>query len=191
MKKRVFIVHGWAAGPDREWFPWLTSELAPMDVDVIIPAMPDSLHPQIDAWVGHLRKTVGTLRDTDIFVGHSIGCQTIMRYLEHERGASIKGLIFVAGWFTLRNLENEEEEIIARPWVTTPIDLGAVKCATGSITAIFSDTDPYVEFEENKKIFESQLGAHILVEHDKGHFSEDNSIYELPIVRDQIFSLLN
>lgn len=191
MKQRVFVVHGWAAAPDREWFPWLTAALAPSGVEVIIPAMPDPLRPRIDTWVAHLRQTVGTVRDTDIFVGHSIGCQTIMRYLESEKGATIKGLICVAGWFTLHNLENKEEELIAQPWVIAPIDLDVVKLAARSIIAIFSDTDPYVALEENKRLFEDKLGACCIVEHNKGHFSEDNSIYELPVVRDQILSLLN
>lgn len=181
-------MHGWGAAPDKEWFPWLVAELVPRGVDVFVPAMPDANHPQIDAWVSCLRQTVGAVRDTDIFVGHSIGCQTILRYLQNERTPA-RGLICVAGWFTLRNLENEEEESIAKPWVETPIDFDAVRRVAGPVTAIFSDSDPYVELSENKDIFERCLGARIIVEHNKGHFSEDNSIYELPVVLDSIIPL--
>lgn len=191
MKQRVFVVHGWAATPDMEWFPWLKNELERRGVEVFIPMMPDTYCPVIDAWVDTLRDTVGTLRETDMFVGHSIGCQTIMRYLERETGDAIKGFICVAGWFTLRNLENEVEELIAKSWVEAPIDFDAVRRIAGPITAIFSDTDPYVELSHNRDIFEHQLGARIIIEHDKGHFSEDNDIYELPVVRDCIFELLN
>lgn len=190
MKQRVFIVHGWGASPEQEWFPWLVRELAPQGIEVIVPVMPNTMSPQIDAWVAYLVKIVGVLRDTDIFVGHSIGCQAILRYLAMEHETSIRGLICVAGWFTLKNLENDEEVRIARPWLETPIDFDAVKRIAGPIIAIFSDTDPYVELAENRELFEQRLGAHIIVEHNKGHFSEDNNIYELPVVRDCIFELL-
>lgn len=190
MRRRVFVIHGWGAGPDRGWFPWLRHALEGYDVDVIIPAMPDTNHPTIAAWVGALQGAIGEPRSTDIFVGHSIGCQTILRYLAQERAAQSAGLICVAGWFTLRNLENKEEELIAAPWLSEAIDFDAVRQRTGPITAIFSDTDPYVALTENRDIFERALGAQSIIEHNMGHFSEDNNVYELPVVRDQIVALL-
>lgn len=190
MRRRVFVIHGWGAGPEREWFPWLRYELERYDVDVIIPAMPDTNHPVIATWVNALQGVIGKPRSTDIFVGHSIGCQAILRYFAQERTAQSAGLICVAGWFTLRNLENEEEESIAAPWLSESIDFDAVRQRTGPITAIFSDTDPYVALTENRDIFERALGAQSIIEHNMGHFSEDNNIYELPVVRDQIVALL-
>lgn len=189
MKQRVFIVHGWGATPEREWFPWLVAELTSEGVEPIVPSMPDTNHPQIGAWVAHLRQVVGDACDTDIFVGHSIGCQTILRYLQ-ERNVPTKGLIFVAGWFTLCNLENDEEASIVKPWLETPVDFNAVRRVAGPITAVFSDTDPYVDLSENKGIFERCLGAQIMIEYGKGHFSEDDAIYELPVARDRIIQLI-
>ena len=86
--------------------------------------------------------------------------------------------------------ETGEEWAIAKPWLDTPIDLAMVKRTAGSITAIFSESDPYVDLAINRDMFEQQLGARIIIEHDKGHFSEDNGIYELPIVRDTILTLI-
>lgn len=190
MQRRIFVVHGWDAAPDREWFPWLRGQLEKHGFEVIIPAMPDTEHPVIDAWVETLSAVVGPLRESDIFIGHSIGCQTILRLLQRQE-SSVAGLICVAGWFTLRNLENDEEERIARPWVETPIDFAAVSRVVRRTIAIFSDTDPYVELASNQEVFERQLGAAIIVEHDKGHFSETNGIYELPVVRDMVLQLAN
>lgn len=191
MKQRVFVVHGWSASPEREWFPWLRDQLQAQNVEVLIPAMPDTNHPTIDAWVGALRESVGDLQDTDIFVGHSIGCQTILRYLEREATRPIGGFISVAGWITLQNLENREEEAIAKPWLETPINFGAVREMLGRSVAIFSDNDPYVPLQENMTIFAQQLGVQVIVEHDKGHFSEDSDIFELPIVRDTILAFIH
>lgn len=191
MKQRVFIVHGWGASPEREWFPWLKDQLQAQDIEVFIPAMPDTNHPTIETWIGTLHEAVGDLRDTDIFVGHSIGCQTILRYLEQEASRPIKGFISVAGWMTLQNLENKEEEEIAKPWLETPIDFDVVRERVQRSIAIFSDNDPYVPLQENMDVFAQQLGAQVIVEHGKGHFSEDSNIFELPIVRDTILAFIH
>ena len=190
MKQRIFIVHGWSAAPDREWFPWLADQLEPYGLAVHIPAMPDTMRPTIDEWVGALHTEIGELRSTDILVGHSIGCQTILRYLElYGDGVSVP-VIFVAGWFSLQGLENAEEEDIARPWLDTAINLAFVRERCRPLYGILSDNDPYVELDENKRLFEDRLGGFVTVMHDMGHFSEAAGIYELPIVRDSILKFI-
>ncbi|MBU1255325.1 alpha/beta hydrolase, partial [Patescibacteria group bacterium] len=114
--------------------------------------------------------------------GHSIGCQAILRYLESLDNKKIGGIIFVAGFFKLTNLETEEEKEIAKPWLETPIDFDKVKKVTNKITAIFSDNDSFVPLEVNKKIFEEKLEAKIIIEQNKGHFNEDSGIFEIPVV---------
>ena len=51
---------------------------------VEVPVMPNTSKPEINAWVSHLKKIVGELNEDTYFIGHSIGCQTIMRFLERE-----------------------------------------------------------------------------------------------------------
>ncbi len=191
MKRRVFIIHGWDSFPGDAWLPWLKGELSSHGYDVIVPAMPTPLIPMIDAWVGHLREVVGDLRASDIFVGHSVGCQAILRYLEPQSDASVAvPVVCVAGWFTLNGLETEDERQIARPWLETPIDFATVKKVCNPLHVILSDDDPYVALDETKRIFETALGGHVLVQHGMGHFSiEHGGVRELPIVRDIILGL--
>lgn len=80
-------------------------------------------------------------------------------------------VILVAGWFTLTNLEKEEEQALSS-WVNTPMDFTKVKSHAEKFIAILSDSDPYVPLAENRRVFEEQLGAQIFVEHNKGHFNE-------------------
>ena len=47
--------------------------------------------------------------------------------------------------------------------------------------AIFSDNDPLVPITDSK-IFEKELGAKIIIENNKGHFSGSDGITELPVV---------
>lgn len=181
MKKRVFIIHGWDGYPEEGWFPWLKRELESSGFEVRVPAMPEPAVPKIEAWVSHLAQVVGEPDEQTFFVGHSIGCQTIMRYLEDlPADKRVGGAVFVAGFFILSGLETEEEKVIAKPWIETPIDFDKVKAAATSFVVIFSENDPVVPLEENKKRFETNLAAKIIIKDGKGHFSGSDGVTELP-----------
>ena len=188
MTKRAFIIHGWNGYPDEGWFPWLKNELEQKGFQVQVPAMPESAEPKIEARVSHLSKIVGDVDENTYFVGHSIGCQTILRYLESlPADKKVGGVAFVAGWFTLMNLKTDEEKEIAKPWLETPIDFEKVKQHTKKFFAVFSDNDDVVQ-QENKKLFEEQLSAKTAIEHDKGHFSGGDEVKELPVILETILS---
>ena len=181
MSKRAIIIHGWDGHPEEGWFPWLKLELEARGYEVTVPTMPETNHPKIEAWVSFLTEMVGTPDENTILIGHSIGCQTIVRYLETlSANVKIDRAIFVAGWFTL-TLESEAEEIIAKPWLETPIDFVKVKSHTNNFFALFSGNDPVVP-AENQQLFAEKLGAKIKVESNKGHFSGGDGVTTLPTV---------
>ena len=186
MTKRTYIIHGWDGYPDEGWFPWLKTELEKNGFQVHIPAMPEPAEPKIEAWVSHLSKIVGDVDENTFFVGHSIGCQTILRYLESlPVDKKVAGAVFVAGWFILSDLETQEEKVIGKPWLETPIDFAKVKQHTTKFFAVFSDDDEVVPME-NRKLFEVRLGAKTALEHSKGHFSGSDGVKELPVVLEAI-----
>ena len=188
MTKRAFIIHGWDGYPDEGWFPWLKTELEKKGFQVHVPAMPESAEPKIEAWVSHLSKTVGDVDKNTYFVGHSIGCQTILRFLESlPADKKVGGATFVAGWFTLMNLKTDEEKEIAKPWLETPIDFDKIKQHTKKFFSVFSDDDEVVP-KENKKLFEERLGAKTATEHAKRHFSGSDGVKELPVILEAILS---
>lgn len=178
--KRVFIVHRWSGGGKDDWLPWLKKELEKLDYEVFVPEMPDRDTPVIEKWVKHLSDIVDVPDSKTYFIGHSIGCQTILRYLENIK-VSVGGAIFVAGWFNLENMETDAEKEIARPWIKNNIDLGKVRKVLKKSTLIISDNDPYGCFEENKKKF-AELGSKIVVLHNAGHITEDDGYKKLPEV---------
>ncbi len=186
MTKRLFIVHGWDFNPQMHWYPWLKKELEKKGFNVIVPEMPHTSEPEINAWVSHLKKVVGTLDEETYFIGHSIGCQTIMRLLEKEDyNSKIGKMVFVAGWFKLNNLEDEEVKKIAHPWINTPINFDKVKEKTTKLTVFLSSNEPYNYVEENKIIFEEKLKARVIVLKNRGHFTEDNGVTEIKEVLDE------
>ncbi|MEK7460897.1 MAG: alpha/beta fold hydrolase [Patescibacteria group bacterium] len=187
MQKRVIIVHGWDGYPEEGWFPWLKRELEARHFEVDVPQMPAAGTPRIEAWVPHLAKII-TWSDQETFlIGHSIGCQTILRALEIlPVGRHIKAAVLVAPFLEFLTLGDKTvdvtaEEAIATPWLTTPIDYERVRQQVDQIVAIFSDDDPYVPLA-NVQLFEDRLNAETIVVPKMGHFSGGDGTIEIPLV---------
>ncbi len=189
--KRAFIIHGWDGYPEEGWFPWLKAELEQRGFAVEVPRMPHPAEPTIDDWVGHLAKLVGEPDENTYLIGHSMGCQTILRYLASLEDKRVGGAILVAGFFELAPLETDEEKAIAEPWLETPIDFAKVKATTSNITVILSDNDEWVPLERNKELFEQCLSPKITVEHGRGHFSGSSGIKELSAALEAIEQYVN
>lgn len=186
--KRVFIIHGWEGSPEEPLHKWLKKELEARGFEVIVPEMPNPEKPEINAWVRKLKEIVKEPDENTYLIGHSIGCQTILRYLETlSENTKIKSAILIAPWFKLQGIEESEEEI-AKPWIETPINLDKLKSHVNSIVCIFSTNDPYVPLSD-REIFRQALKAKIIVEHERGHFTEEDNVGELPVVIDEIREL--
>lgn len=182
MSKRAFIIHGWDGYPEEGWFPWLKQNLEKRGFAVHVPAMPQPGEPTMKTWVPKLGELVGEPDEHTYLVGHSIGCQVILRYLASLQDKRIGAAVLVAGFFVLRPLETVEEEKILKPWIETLIDFTKIRQATDNITAIFSDNDQWVPLEQNIALFKQNLGDKITVitERNKQHFSGSSGITKLP-----------
>jgi hypothetical protein len=184
MTKRVFIVHGWEGYPEEGWFPWLKRELEAKGFEVFVPQLPDAKNPKIYNWVPKLAEVIGVADEQTYFVGHSMGCQTIARYIETlPEGIKVGGAVFVAGFFKRLTGLGDDPELreIDKHWLQTPIDLKKVRSHLNKSVAIFSHNDPYVPLD-NQDDFRDKLGSEIIIEHGMGHFSGSNGVTELPIV---------
>lgn len=189
--KRVFIVHGWDGFPEENWFPWLKHELELRGFEVFVPQLPKPDLPEINSWVSKLSETVGSPDRETYFVGHSIGCQTIARYIESlSDDTKIGGIVFVAGFFKrLSNLEDDEDvRRVAKQWLETPLDFSKVRNHIPESVAVFSDNDQYVPLD-NQDEFRDKLGSKIIVEHHKGHFNTKAGVIELPVVLEELLNM--
>lgn len=191
--KRVIIVHGWDGYPQEGWFPWLKTELEKRNFEVLVPQLPQPKVPRIENWVPKLTETVGTPDENTYLVGHSMGCQTIARYLETlPENVTVGGVVFVAGFFkrlTKIQEEGEETVAIAHEWLETPLDLQRVKSHLSGSIAVFSDNDPFVPLD-NADDFRDKLGSEVIIKKGMGHFSgKRDNIFELPIALESILKL--
>jgi len=189
--KTAYLIHGWSGKPDDPILAWLRDELERTGWTVVAPEMPDRHEPKIESWVGALNAIVKPTAET-VLVGHSVGCQAVMRYLaQTPPGTRIAGLVLIAPWMqldeeTIRE-EGPESVAIAKPWVETPIDFSAIKVRTAQTVAIFSDDDPFVPLAQ-KELFERELGARTIVEQGMGHFSRGDGVREVPSVLEAVRS---
>ncbi|MDD5415479.1 MAG: alpha/beta fold hydrolase [Candidatus Daviesbacteria bacterium] len=182
MNKRVIIVHGWGGSSQNGWISWARKKLEKR-YEVLVPDLPDTNYPKIEKWVPYLAQLMSEVRESDILIGHSMGCQTIMRFLQDlPEGQKVGRVILVAGFGSFLKGLTEAEWQVARSWIDTPLDLNKVRDKADSFVAVFSDNDPFVPLEENRKIFETKLGARIIIEKGQGHFNKNT----LPILLDLI-----
>ncbi|OGN09530.1 MAG: hypothetical protein A3C61_02535 [Candidatus Yanofskybacteria bacterium RIFCSPHIGHO2_02_FULL_39_10] len=189
--KRVFIIHGWGGNSGEEWLVWLKKELETRSFEVIVPDMPDTNKPNIEKWTSQLRQIVELSDEDTYFVGHSIGCQAIMRYIEKlSNSEKVGGVVFVAGWFNLTDETWDEiyTKEIAYEWLNTPIDFDKIKQHTNNFLEIASDNDPYVALS-NSELFRINLGAKIIILKQKGHISGEDGVTELPIVLEELLKI--
>lgn len=169
--KKAIIIHGWDGNPNEPLHRYVRGILEKLGYRVIVPKMPNPEVPVIKDWIEQIETSIDP--ETSLMIGHSIGCQAILRYIEHTR-KSVDKVILIAPWMKLdeNTLKEEGEEVIeiARPWEETPINFDLVKDLAKEFFAIFSDNDPYVPLSE-KDFFEEKLGAKTYLEKNQGHFT--------------------
>jgi len=179
--KRAIIVHCWEGYPGYCWYPWVKKELEALGFQVEVPAFPDAENPKMSEWLSMLKEKAGQPDEDLYLIGHSIGCATIMRYLESlEENEKVGGAVFVAGYS--ENIGFDE----LQNFFENPIDLEKIKTkAKNGFVAIHSDDDPYVDLKY-ADIFKEKLGAEIIIKPGAKHFSgaiEGEEAYlELPEV---------
>lgn len=187
--KRVIIIHCWEGYPEYCWYPWVKKELEAKGFKVQIPTFPDTEKPKMKDWLAMLKEVADEPDENLYLIGHSLGCATIVRYLEtFNEDQKIGGAVFVAG-FT-ESLGYDETQ----SFFETPMDLEKIKTKSkNGFVAIQSDNDPYVDLK-HAGILKEKLGAEIIIKHNAKHFSGtiegENSCLELPEVVESVEKLV-
>lgn len=189
--KTIYLIHGWGGNPNGDWYKWLVNELKINGITAYAPEMPDTFNPTIKKWIGKLNEVIKNPDEDTYFVGHSIGCQAIMRYLEQlPKNIKIGGVIFVAGWFNLTDDTWDEDytKEIADEWINTPINFNKIKQHTKIFVDIASDNDPYVPLTDIK-LFKERLNAEVITLKGKGHISGEDGVKEFPLLLNKILEI--
>lgn len=181
--RRVFIIHGYQGAPYHGWRPWLQKELRDRGFRVFVPAMPSPNSPSEKEWVKKIALLAGEPTHHDFFVGHSLGCIAILRFLEKLKpGEKVGGVILVAGFTDDLGMEDLSS------FYRAPIGWGEIRSHCAKFVAVISDNDRYVPLAHGKS-FELNLGAEVVVQHNMGHFSGNEGVVELPVVLEKLLEV--
>lgn len=181
--KRVFIIHGWEASPESNWFPWLKEELEKKRFSVQVPAMPNTMKPTLNSWLKHLQSIIREPDENTYLVGHSLGVITILRYLESlPSEKKVGGIVLVAGFpepISYDELNN---------FFITPLDYQKVRSSAGEVVAIHSENDPHVPLK-NGEILKEKIGAKLLIVQNAGHLNAEDGFIELSIILESLLEM--
>ena len=166
-KKKVIYVHGFGGPKENNWEDWLAVKVRENDFDFIRLSMPSPMYPEVNEWLTYLTAQNIEVDEDTYFIGHSLGCITIARYLEKlPSNAVAGGCVFIAGFCSLPLIP------LLADFCTLPLDFSEVKKHSEAFVVILSDNDHYIPRESSEE-FGGKLEARIIVEHNKGHFEED------------------
>ena len=185
--KRAYIIHRWGGDSTSDWVPWLREELEEKGITAVAPDMPNPNAPTIAEWTSMLNNLITAPDQETCIIGHSVGCQAIVRYLSSlPENEAIGKAVFVAPWTQLTNVDESAKEPVMQ-WTDSPIDWEGAKKHCKSFIVIYSDNDPKVS-EENAKDFGNKLGAKLILEENRGHFRDEDDVTQLPIMLKEILS---
>ncbi|HSE29350.1 MAG TPA: alpha/beta hydrolase [Candidatus Saccharimonadales bacterium] len=183
----AIIVHGWKSKPESNWKPWLKKELEATGAwNVDVPAMPNPEHPAASEWTEKLMQTVGRPTTNTYLIGHSLGCITILRYLETlSENEKVGGVIMIAGFGEKFSEYKGQHDT----FFDHELDWTNIREHCDKFVAIHSDNDPFIKLDQ-MDLFKNKLQAKGIVLHDKGHFGSEDGIFEVPFVFEELQKLL-
>jgi uncharacterized protein len=184
-KTKVYIVHGYTAAPDHHWFTWLKKTMTTESVTVEVLAMPDSMAPEPEAWLTYMNNHVEQPDQRTFFVGHSLGCITILKYVERlDANIEVGGVIMVSGFgdtvSTLPELDG---------FVHQPVDYNKLIACIAERIVIAAEDDAIVPIVHSERLAQ-YLHADLYRVEQAGHFLDRDGYVEFPLLRDLLSRIL-
>jgi len=169
----IYLIHGYTANSQANWFPDLKKHLESDKVKVHVFDMPDPYSPKESEWLDSLQKNIETTDGKSIFIGHSLGCVTILNFLADKDLNNIEGLFLISGFV--------EETPIAElsEFVQRKIDYSKfINGITNRIVISAEDDDivPYLYSE----ILANKLDAQFRLLKSGKHFIDRDGFTEFP-----------
>lgn len=185
-KTQIYIVHGYTASSEQNWFPWLKTQLANNNINATTFDMPNSNAPDVKEWDEWLDKNIEHYNENTFFVGHSLGCIALLRYLDrHADSQKIGGFVLVSGFLnpvsTLPELDS---------FVSQEINLSKIIRNTVHRCTIASLNDTIVAYEHTLNL-SKQLETKLVTIENGGHFLDRDGFVSFPAVYDEICKMID
>jgi len=175
----IYVVHGYTANSQANWFPDLKNHLESKNITVHIFDMPNPHSPIEKEWLEFLETSIINFDDKSIFIGHSLGCVTILRFLEDKNTNNIESLFLVSGFV--------EESPIAElsEFVKRKINYSKLIEAIKNRVVVSAEDDDIVPYQYSETLAK-KLNAQFKLLKTGKHFIDRDGFTKFPYLIDLI-----
>ena len=182
---KVYVVHGYTSSSEAEWFPWLKRKLTYDGIDVTVFDMPNPDAPVASEWDEHLDKNIEMRDENTYFIGHSLGCITLLRYLEKQPlNTTIGGVILTSGFVeSLPNYPN------LHPFIKADLDMKKLIKMARNRCVVSAPDDSIVPYKYSCELAR-RFDAKLITVENGGHFIGQEGFFEFPQVYDELCRMI-
>lgn len=170
--ENYFIIHGSFSSPHSNWFHWLHDFIEDEGKEVYTPDFPIGVgYQNYDHWERLLKYylDLGLINENTTIIGHSIAPIFISKFLIRNN-VKVKKLIFVCGFNNYLGINEEYDNVNESMYFDNLVD---VKSHADEIICLYSDNDPYVKYEVEKK-FANTVATKQIVMPGAGHINSES-----------------
>ncbi len=158
--KTAVVFHGTGGSPESYWIPYLKHNLEERGYKMLVPALPNPEHPQLQECLDAVLDLPYT--EETILVGHSSGASLILALLERIP-VKVKQAVLVAGFY--KPLEPGKPELM----VQASYDWEKIKAHCAIFTVINSDNDPWGCDDKMGQEIATHVGGEFILAKGEGH----------------------
>jgi predicted alpha/beta hydrolase family esterase len=167
---KIILIHGLAATKKSNWFPWLEKTVYHnLGLSVQSISLPHSKIPNSDKWLGSLNKEIRNPDENTFFIAHSLGCITLLKYIEGLPDTIVVGGVILISAF--------DETLPLIPLINSFVDRKPVYHRiipkVRNIKVIGSSNDIIVPLKYTKKVA-AQLRVPVTEIQSAGHFTSQD-----------------
>ena len=170
--ENYFIIHGSYSSPYSNWIGWLHEYIESEGKQVYVPNFPIGIgYQNYENWSNLLRYylDLGLINENTVLIGHSIAPVFISKFLVDNK-IKVKKLIFVCGFNNYFGI-NEEYNTVNKSMYFD--NLEDVKKFASEIICFYSDNDPYVKYEAEKKFADTVTENQVFIP-NAGHINSES-----------------
>ena len=185
-KATVYIIHGYTSSSESEWFPWLKRKLTDIGINVTAFDMPNPNSPIAAEWDEHLDKKIKIRDKNTYFIGHSLGCITLLRYLQKQPiDTKIGGVILASGF-----IEPLPNYPILDSFIKSDLDMEMLTKMVQNRCVVSAPNDTIVPYKYSCELAR-RFDAKLITVENGGHFIGQDGFFEFPQVYDELCKMIN
>ena len=176
MRNNYLLVHGSFGSPFSNWIPYLRKEIEKKNFEAYTPDFPTGVgYQNYENWSKLLKTYVDAniINENTIIFAHSIAPIFICKFLV-ENKIRVKRLVLVCGFNNYFGIDKNYDTVNESMYFD---NLSDIKNYCEDIVCFYSDNDPYVNYEVEKKFADTITKNQIMIS-GGGHLNSESGYTE-------------